>query len=611
MVKRSKKSKSKRVPLRKKYKILKKVREHHKKKAKEAKKLGKTRRTKVEKDPGIPNDWPFKEQELHALEARRARALEEMEHKKELKKERAQKRKLGLLEEDRDLKELANSVSDRQNEFAKKKLISRDSESGRIHDNSERSFYKELVKVIEASDVIVEVLDARDPLGSRCIDMEQMVLKTGAEKRLILLLNKIDLVPREIAEKWLKYFREELPTVAFKCNTQEQKSNLGWKSSSKALKHPPRVQTSDCLGADILIKLLKNYSRSYELKKSITVGVVGLPNVGKSSLINSIKRSHVVNVGATPGITRSMQEIQLDKHIKLLDCPGVVIAKSGDNNATIALRNCKRIEKLEDPVTPVKEILRLCLAETLMSLYKLPSFSSVDDFLQKIASIRGKLKKGGVPDVTAAARIVLHDWNEGKIPYYTLPPTRNEGEHLESAIVSSLGNEFDLDEFYKQESDMISNLHPMIDGDHVEIAANSPLHMDVQLSQSEEDDIEEADSPHQETHDAMGMETSEIVVTKVKKTLNQIDKLYEAEGILNPHAARAAKKRRKKSGKVPVNVSTEVDDDDYNFAVDYNQKYAAFEREAQLDEDGADENRDYGNDLEEAPMTGVELEAEE
>ncbi|GLJ21658.1 hypothetical protein SUGI_0403390 [Cryptomeria japonica] len=611
MVKRSTKSKSKRVPLRKKYKILKKVKEHHKKKAKEAKKLGKTRRTKVEKDPGIPNDWPFKEQELHALEARRARALEEMERKKELKKERAQKRKLGLLEEDRDLKELANSVSDRQNEFAKKKLITRDSESGRIHDNSERTFYKELVKVIEASDVIVEVLDARDPLGSRCTDMEQMVLKAGAEKRLILLLNKIDLVPREIAEKWLKYFREELPTVAFKCNTQEQKSNLGWKSASKVLKHPPRLQTSDCLGADILIKLLKNYSRSYELKKSITVGVVGLPNVGKSSLINSIKRSHVVNVGATPGITRSMQEIQLDKHIKLLDCPGVVIAKSGDNNATIALRNCKRIEKLEDPITPVKEILRLCLAETLMSLYKLPSFSSVDEFLQKIASIRGKLKKGGVPDVTAAARIVLHDWNEGKIPYYTLPPTRNEGEHLDSAIVSSWGKEFDLDEFYKQESDMISNLHPMIDGGHVEIAHNSPLHMDVQLSQSEEDDMEEAESPHRETHDALGMETSEIVATKVKKTLNQSDKLYEAEGILNPHAARAAKKRRKKSGKVPVNVSTEVEDDDYNFAVDYNQQYAASGREAQLDEDDADENIDEGNDLEGAPMTGVELDAEE
>ena len=81
-------SKSKRVSLKKKYKVIRKVKEHHKKKAKEAKKLGLNRKRKVEKDPGIPNDWPFKEQELKALEARRARALEEMEQQKAARKER-------------------------------------------------------------------------------------------------------------------------------------------------------------------------------------------------------------------------------------------------------------------------------------------------------------------------------------------------------------------------------------------------------------------------------------------------------------------------------------------------------------------------------------------
>lgn len=81
-------SKSKRISLKKKYKVLRKVKEHHKKKAKEAKKLGLNKRKKVEKDPGIPNDWPFKEQELKALEARRERALEELEQKKAARKER-------------------------------------------------------------------------------------------------------------------------------------------------------------------------------------------------------------------------------------------------------------------------------------------------------------------------------------------------------------------------------------------------------------------------------------------------------------------------------------------------------------------------------------------
>lgn len=85
-------------------------------------------------------------------------------------------------------------------------------------------------------------------------------------------------------------------------------------------------------------------------------------------MINSLKRSHVVNVGATPGLTRSMQEVQLDKNVKLLDCPGVVMLRSkGKDDASIALRNCKRIEKLDDPVGPgnlnlflLREKLLLC-----------------------------------------------------------------------------------------------------------------------------------------------------------------------------------------------------------------------------------------------------------
>lgn len=68
---------------------------------------------------------------------------------------------------------------------------------------------------------------------------------------------------------------------------------------------------------------------------------------------------------------------------------------------------------LSSVVHIVKEILKLCPTSMLVALYKLPSFDSVDDFLQKVAKIRGKLKKGGVVDVEAAARIVLHDWNEG------------------------------------------------------------------------------------------------------------------------------------------------------------------------------------------------------
>ncbi|CAK9162382.1 unnamed protein product [Ilex paraguariensis] len=608
MVKRSKKSKSKRVSLKQKYKVIRKVKEHHKKKAKDAKKRGLNRKPKVEKDPGIPNDWPFKEQELKALEARRAKALEELEAKKAARKERAQKRKLGLLE-DGDISNLADTVSVKEQKFGERRVNKDSTGIPKSRDNSDRAFYKELVKVTEASDVVLEVLDARDPLGTRCVDMEKMVMKAGPDKHLVLLLNKIDLVPREAAEKWLTYLREELPTIAFKCSTQEQKSNLGWKSASKAAKPSNLLQTSDCLGAETLIKLLKNYSRSHDIKKSITVGVIGLPNVGKSSLINSLKRCHVVNVGATPGLTRSMQEIQLDKNVRLLDCPGVVMLRSGESDASIALRNCKRIEKLDDPIGPVKEILNLCPARMLVTLYKIPSFEAVDDFLQKVAIVRGKLKKGGIVDVDSAARIVLHDWNEGKIPYYTMPPTRNEGKPLEAKIVSEFGKEFSVDEVYGSESSFIGSLKGVDDFDPVEVPPNNPVNFDERML---EDDVRPQPSTGGEIppgnlidggdDESMGSDKDNAREAKVKTVSSrQNEKLYNADGVLNTKLRRAEKKKWKKAGK---SFGTEdAMDDDYNFKVDYVRGEAAMD----VAEEGdiADDNTKNRFEV----PSGVELDA--
>ncbi|XVE78066.1 hypothetical protein DITRI_Ditri13aG0114300 [Diplodiscus trichospermus] len=591
MVKRSKKSKSKRVSLKQKYKVIRKVKEHHKKKAKEAKKLGLNRKRKVEKDPGIPNDWPFKEQELKALEARRARALEELEQKKAARKERvllqfpfffwfwkplyclflllfvqAKKRKMGLLDDD-----------EKEQNIDEPKSIDDSTGIVKARDNSDRAFYKELVKVIEASDVILEVLDARDPLGTRCTDMEKMVMKSGPNKHLVLLLNKIDLVPREAVEKWLKYLREELPAVAFKCSTQEQRSNLGWKSSSKAAKPSNLLQTSDCLGAETLIKLLKNYSRSHEIKKSITVGVIGLPNVGKSSLINSLKRCHVVNVGATPGLTRSMQEVQLDKNVKLLDCPGVVMLRSAENDASIALRNCKRIEKLDDPVGPVKEILKLCPERLLVTIYKIPSFQSVDEFLQNVAMVRGKLKKGGVVDVEAAARIILHDWNEGKIPYYTMPPVRNQEEPSEARIVIELGKEFNVDDVYNTESSFIGSLKTQDDFHSVEVPHSHPLNFDKTMLEDNAQPLPstEVDESREDISDGandepMASEGEDAEKAKSKSaTSRQNEKLYAVEGMLNTKMKRAENKRRKKAKNKLATGDDAMDDDDYDFGVDY------------------------------------------
>lgn len=570
MVKRSKKSKSKRVSLKQKYKVIRKVKEHHKKKAKDAKKKGLNKRPKVEKDPGIPNDWPFKEQELKALEARRALALEELEQKKAARKERARKRKLGLPEDD-------DVDASKEQNAGEEKVVKT---AVKIRDTPEKAFYRELAEVIEASDVILEVLDARDPLGTRCADIEKMVLKAGPEKHLVLLLNKIDLVPRDSVEKWLKYFREELPAVAFKCSTQHQKSNLGKKYAAKGAKKTPKpcslLEAGDCLGGQTLIKLLKKYSKSREITNTITVGVVGLPNVGKSSLINSLKRCHVVDVSATPGLTKSMQEVELDKIVKLLDCPGVVMVKSAENEASIALRNCIRIDKVDDPISPVKEIFKLCPAKTLVMLYRIPSFDSVDDFLHNVATARGKLKKGGTVDVDAAARIVLHDWNEGRIPYYTLPPTRDGGEPMQAKIISDLGKKFNVDEVYATESSFIENLKSAEDFQLVEVPANGPLTFDEKLF---EDELQAQSVPaskgtapgqsnDSDDNDPM-KEDDEGEKNADTTSGRQNTKSHDAEGVVNTKVRKADKKRGKKAEK---SSSTEDMDGDYDFKVDYFKK---------------------------------------
>lgn len=165
------------------------------------------------------------------------------------------------------------------------------------------------------------------------------------------------MVPKENIEQWLKYLRNEYPAVAFKSSTQSQRRNLGRVNVATEEAADHLMHGSECLGAEALMALLKNYCRSAHIKTSITVGIIGYPNVGKSSVINSLARAKVCGVGSTPGFTKVAQQITLDKNIKLLDCPGIVFATQGQDgrsDAEIALRNCIKVELLEDPVTPGK-----------------------------------------------------------------------------------------------------------------------------------------------------------------------------------------------------------------------------------------------------------------
>ncbi|KAK4512164.1 uncharacterized protein ATC70_013407 [Mucor velutinosus] len=402
---------------------------------------------KGKKDPGVPNFANFKQKKQNKEEANRKKIAGNKE-RQDLARQNLQNRNRNL-----NIFDMVKNAEKRSQEFDEtvgenedNKVITDAAATGQ-KDNSKKAYYREFRKVLENADVILEVLDARDPLGTRTRSVERMVMDSGLEKKIILVMNKIDLVPKENVEQWLKYLRNEYPAIAFKASTQSQRNNLSQSNVSTDAASSNMLNSAECLGADTLIKLLKNYCRNINLKTSITVGIVGYPNVGKSSVINSLKRSKVCGVGSTPGFTKVAQQITLDKNIKLLDCPGIVFAQQGQdgqNAAEITLRNCVKVELLDDPITPVEVIVSRCTTEQLMKMYNVAYFNNAHEFLVLLAQQRGKLKKGGVADTHQVARHVLTDWNGGKIPYYTIPPSSKKS-HIEASVVNTWGKELDLD----------------------------------------------------------------------------------------------------------------------------------------------------------------------
>ncbi|UZJ54633.1 hypothetical protein CBS101457_003953 [Exobasidium rhododendri] len=317
-------------------------------------------------------------------------------------------------------------------------------------DSSTRAFMKDVKNVIDSSDVILQVLDARDPLGSRSRQTEVMAMSSG--KKVVLIMNKVDLIPTSNLQGWLKYLRNDFPTLAFKASTQQQRGNLKQGNASLSLHDNEKKKSmaeggsltfgSEAVGAASLLQLLKNYARTTakgsNLKHQLTVGVIGPPNVGKSSLINSLLRTRACAVASTPGWTKAIQGVMLEKGIRLLDCPGVVVTGGAFtaqgahdaeqiklDNAWSVLRNTIKVELIEDPIVPVQALMSRVEPDQLSKLYNIEGgFNEGDahDFLLRVALMRGKLGKGGIADLDGAAKIVLHDWNIGRISFHTRVP---------------------------------------------------------------------------------------------------------------------------------------------------------------------------------------------
>ncbi|ORX50037.1 NGP1NT-domain-containing protein [Piromyces finnis] len=273
-----------------------------------------------------------------------------------------------------------------------------------------KRIWNELYKVIDSSDVVIHVLDARDPLGTRCKNVEVYLEKEAKHKHLIFVLNKCDLVPTWVTAKWVRILSQEHPTLAF------------------------HASINNSFGKGSLIQLLRQFSKLHSDKKQISVGFIGYPNTGKSSIINTLRKKKVCNVAPVPGETKIWQYITLMKRIYLIDCPGIVYPSPEDTDSDIILKGVVRVENIKNPEDHIPALMNRVKREYLKRTYEVDCEDWNDhiEFLEKVAKKYGKLLRGGEADLHIISKMILNDWLRGQIPFFVPPPEVDEDKLKES-----------------------------------------------------------------------------------------------------------------------------------------------------------------------------------
>merc|ERR1711939_173749 len=289
-----------------------------------------------------------------------------------------------------------------------------------------KRIWNELYKVIDSSDVVIHVLDARDPLGTRCRSVEKYIKDEAPHKHLIFVLNKCDLVPTGVAAAWVRHLSKDYPTLAF------------------------HASITNSFGKGSLIQLLRQFSSLHSDRKQISVGFIGYPNTGKSSIINTLRKKKVCTVAPIPGETKVWQYITLMKRIYLIDCPGVVPPSSTD--------------------TP----------QHIERTYQLKGYNGHIEFLELLARKGGRLLHGGEPDVDGVAKMVLNDFLRGKIPWFTPPPLL-EGSETEKGVEGRAGRLGEMGKKRKRDDESVAD---------TTVADTSMADMESSALNGEEDDDE-------------------------------------------------------------------------------------------------------------------------
>ena len=274
------------------------------------------------------------------------------------------------------------------------------------HMTKARRMMQENIKLI---DLIIELVDARAPLSSRNPDIDEL----GKGKSRLILLNKSDLADEKSNEAWMGWFREQGYFVV----KLDSRSKSGMKSVQAAVQEACREK-------------IERDRKKGILNRPVRAMVVGIPNVGKSTIINSFAGRACAKTGNKPGVTKGAQWIRLNKQVELLDTPGILWPKFDDPQVGVRLAMLGSVNdeilNLEELASELAVFVQQHFPGALKERYKSDVPADVPSWmiLGKIAEARGCLSKGGEPDLNKAASFLLDDFRAGRLGRITLefPP---------------------------------------------------------------------------------------------------------------------------------------------------------------------------------------------
>ena len=257
---------------------------------------------------------------------------------------------------------------------------------------------REMQNDLKLVDLIIEIADARIPRSSRNPDIAEL----GKQKARMILLNKADLADPSVTERWKEWFSNQGFTVA----STDARANHSLKEVRAAIDTACKE------------KLERDKKRGI-MNRPIRAMVAGIPNIGKSTFINSFAGKAVAKTGNKPGITKGRQWIRLDKHVELLDTPGILWPKFEDKTVGLYLALTGSIkEEILDAESLSLQLITLLQAEypgMLDLKYGAVESEKPEETLKKIAENRGCQKKGNEIDYSRAERLLLDDFRNGRI----------------------------------------------------------------------------------------------------------------------------------------------------------------------------------------------------